>query len=208
MTCPETPRDVVLRPSVPDRVSRWAAGLLCVLLGVLVCVDVSAESAVPLSLQVRLLAKLGPYDRNFKSRAGSAVNVLVLRRKGDEESAFEQASLVRVLADLRDIGGLPIHVAEAELNDVESLAKRCRAERIAILYLTRGLEEDTPRLTHVLDQGDILTVGTSAHHAENGAVVGFSLEEARPRIVINLLRARAQNVDFRAELLTLARLIQ
>lgn len=190
------------------RVSHWAATLLCVLLGLLVCLDSSAETAVPLALQVRLLTRLGPYDRNFKSRAGQVVNVLVVRRKGDEESAFEQASLMRVLADVRDIGGLPVRVAEVEFSDAETLAKRCRAERIAVLYLTHGLEEDTPRLTAALANGDILTVGTSARHAENGAVVGFALEEARPRLVINLPRARAQNVDFRAEVLALARLIQ
>ena len=188
--------------------SHWAATLLCVLLGLLVCLDVSAETAVPLALQVRLLARLGPYDRNFKSRAGQVVNVLVVRRKGDEESAFEQASLMRVLADVRDIGGVPVHVAEVEFSDAETLAKRCRAERIAVLYLTHGLEEDTPRLTAALSNGNILTVGTSARHAENGAVVGFALEEARPRLVINLPRARAQNVAFRAEVLALARLIQ
>lgn len=190
------------------RVPRWAVTLLCALLGVLVCLDSIAETAVPLALQVRLLARLGPYDRNFKSRAGAAVNVLVVRRKGDEESSFEQASLLRVLADVRDIGGLPVHVAEVELGDAEALAKRCRAEHISVLYLTHGLEEDTPRLTAALANGNILTVGTSARHAENGAVVGFALEEARPRLVINLPRARAQNVDFRAEVLALARLIQ
>jgi uncharacterized protein DUF4154 len=190
------------------RVPRWAVTLLCALLGVLVCLDSIAETAVPLALQVRLLARLGPYDRNFKSRAGAAVNVLVVRRKGDEESSFEQASLLRVLADVRDIGGLPVHVAEVELSDAEALARRCRAEHISVLYLTHGLEEDTPRLTAALANGNILTVGTSARHAENGAVVGFALEEARPRLVINLPRARAQNVDFRAEVLALARLIQ
>jgi YfiR/HmsC-like len=190
------------------RAPRWAVTLLCALLGVLVCLDSIAETAVPLALQVRLLARLGPYDRNFKSRAGAAVNVLVVRRKGDEESAFEQASLLRVLADVRDIGGLPVHVAEVELSDADALARRCRAEHISVLYLTHGLEEDTPRLTAALANGDILTVGTSARHAENGAVVGFALEEARPRLVINLPRARAQNVDFRAEVLALARLIQ
>lgn len=191
------------------RVSRWATTLLCVLLCALVCVDSSAQSAaVPLSLQVRLLARLGPYDRNFKSRAGPVVNVLIARRKNNEESAFEQASLMRVLSEVRDIGGLPVRTAEVEFSDAESLAKRCRAERISVLYLTHGLEEETARLTAALANGDILTVGTSARHAENGAVVGFALEEARPRLVINLPRARAQNVDFRAEVLALARLIR
>jgi len=183
-----------------------AIGLL--LLGLFVCLDSFAESAVPLSLQARLLARLGPYDRNFKSRAGSAAKILVVHRKGDDESAFEQASLVRALREIPDIGGVPLQIDEAEFTDVERLAKRCRAERIAVLYLTRGLEADTPRLAAALANADILTIGTSARHAENGAVVGFALEQARPRIVINLPRARAQNVDFRTELLVLARLIQ
>ena len=210
MKRPATPRVEAQRTKafVRQRVLRSVVALICVALGVLVCIDSSADSAVPLALQERLLARLGPYDRNFKSRAGSVAKVLVVRRKGDDESAFEQAGLVRVLAELHDIGGLPVHVEEAELTDVESLAKRCRAERVAVLYLTHGLEADMPRLTAALANGDILTVGTSARHAENGAVVGFTLEEARPRIVINLPRARAQNVDFRAELLALARLIR
>lgn len=195
-------------PNAPARAPRWALAWLLGLIGALVCVDSNAETAVPLALQVRLLARLGPYDRNFKLRAGQVVNVLIVRRKGDEESAFEQASLLRGLRELDGIGGLPVRVAEGEFNDAESLAKRCRAERISVLYLTHGLETDMPRLTSALGSGDILTVGTSARHAESGAVVGFSLEEARPRLVINLPRARAQNVDFRAELLALARLIQ
>lgn len=183
-----------------------AIGLL--LLGLFVCLDSFAESAVPLSLQARLLARLGPYDRNFKARAGSAAKILVVHRKGDDESAFEQASLVRALGEIPDIGGVPLQIDEAEFTDVERLAKRVRTERVAVLYLTRGLEADTPRLAAALANADVLTVGTSARHAENGAVVGFALEQARPRIVINLPRARAQKVDFRTELLVLARLIQ
>jgi hypothetical protein len=182
--------------------------LVVLLTGVLVCVDSFAESAVPLSLQARLLARLGPYDRNFKKRAGATARILVVHRKGDDDSAFEQASLVRTLREIPNIGGVPLQIDVAEFSDAEALAKRCRAERVAVLYLTRGLEVDTPRLAAALANADVLTVGTSARHAEMGAVVGFALEEARPRILINLPRARAQNVDFRSELLALARLIQ
>lgn len=193
---------------VRSRVLRAVVAVVLMLLGVLVCVDSFAESAVPLSLQARLLARLGPYDRNFKRRAGATAKILVVRHKGDDESAFEQASLVRALGELANIGGAPVQIEKAEFTDAESLAKRCRAERVAVLYLTRGLEADMPPLAAALANADILTVGTSARHAENGAVVGFALEQARPRIVINLPRARAQNVDFRTELLVLARLIQ
>jgi hypothetical protein len=188
-------------------VVRWAAAILCVALATLPCAESSADSGVPLALQVRLLARLGPYDRNFKSRAGAVANILVVSRKGDADAAFEKASLIRAFSDVRDIGGVPIHVSEAELTDVDALVKRCRTDRIAVLYLTVGLEGELPRLATALATSSILTVGTTARHAENGAVLGFSLEEARPRLIINLARARAQQVEFKAEVLALARLV-
>jgi uncharacterized protein DUF4154 len=187
---------------------RWATAALLLMLCLLVSPDSGADGQVPISLQVRLLARLGSYDRNFRSRAGAVANILVVGRKADPDSAFEQSSVARALADLRDVGGVPIHVEEAELTDPEALAKRCRAERIAVLYLTVGLEADMPRLAAALTSGDILTVGTTARHAENGAVVGFALEQARPKLIINLPQAWAQNVDFRAEVLALARLVK
>jgi hypothetical protein len=188
-------------------VVRWTLAALCVTVGMLPCAWSNADSGVPIALQVRLLARLGPYDRNFKDRAGPVANILVVSRKGNADAAFEKASLIRAFEDVRDIGGVPIHVSETEFADVEALARRCRAERVAVLYLTVGLEGELPRLAAALANGNILTVGTTARHAENGVVLGFSLEEARPRLVINLPRARAQKVDFKAEVLALARLI-
>jgi hypothetical protein len=187
---------------------RWVAAGLLLTLSLLSALDSVADAVVPLALQVRLVAHLGSYDRNFKNRAGALANVLVVGRKGDADSAFEQSSLARALADLPDIAGVPIHVEEAEFTDPEALAKRCRKERIAVLYLTVGLEADMPRLSAALASVDVLTVGTTARHAENGAVVSFALEEAKPKLIINLPRARAQHVDFRAEVLALARLVK
>jgi len=189
------------------RTLRAVAALMCLVLATLVTTLSLADSRVPLSLQVLLLSHLGSYDRNFKARAGSVANVLVVSRKGNSESSFEQASLVKALGDVKDIGGVPVHVSETEFADVESIVRRCRAERISVLYLTVGLEDEAQRLATAFVNGNILTVGTSARHAENGAVVGFALEEARPRLIINLPQAKAQKVDFRAEVLRLARLI-
>jgi hypothetical protein len=189
------------------RLVQWAMAVVCLALSMLLCFQAAADSGVPLSLQVRLLARLGAYDRHFKARAGAVAKILVVSRKGDAESTFERASLVKAFSEIKDIAGVPITVGEAEFTDAEALAKRCRSDRISVLYLTVGLESEMPRLTAALGNTDLLTLGTTARHAENGAVVGFALEEARPRLVINLPRARAQSVDFRAEVLALARLV-
>jgi hypothetical protein len=189
---------------------RWprrASAVLSLMLCMLMCRALYADSGVPLSLQARLLSRLCGYDRNFKARTGPVVNVLVMHRKGDPDSAFEGAALVKAIAEVRDIGGLPFKVDQATFSDAESLAKRCRADKIAIVYLTVGMDADTPRIASALANMGLLTVGSSARHAENGAVVGFGVEEARPKLVINLKQAASQNVQFKAEVLALARLI-
>jgi YfiR/HmsC-like len=190
------------------RFARWASALVSLLVCMLVCRALYADSGAPLNLQALLLSRLCTYDRNFKMRAGPVAKVLVMHRKGNPDSAFEGAGLAKAIADLHDIGGLPFKVEEAAFTDPESLAKRCRADKIAILYLTVGLDADTSRIASALTNVGILTVGSSARHAENGAVIGFGVEEARPKLVINLKQAAAQNVKFKAEVLALARLIE
>ncbi len=190
---------------------RWprrASALVSLLLCMLICRALYADSGVPLNLQARLLSRLCGYDRNFKMRAGPVANVLVMHRKGDPDSTFEGAALAKAIAEVQDIGGLPFKVDQATFSDAESLAKRCRTDKIAIVYLTVGMEADTSRIASALANIGLLTVGSSARHAENGAVVGLGVEEARPKLVINLKQAALQNVNFKAEVLALARLIQ
>lgn len=189
-------------------VARCALALALIVATLVVGRASDADTGVPLALQAVLVSRLCTFDRNFKARAGPVAHVLVLHRAGDSESSFEGASLARALADLDKIGGLPAKVEQSEFSDAESLARRCREGGIALVYLTVGLELETRRIAKALVGVDVLTVGTSARHAESGSVVGFALEEARPKLVLNLRQANAQNVKFKAELLELARIVE
>jgi hypothetical protein len=210
MTAHASHRSKMAPPSRLSRArwARWAWISASVVLCLLLCRGSSADSGVPLALQARLLSRLCSYDRNFKERAGPVANVLVVHRKGHSDSTFEGAALAKAIAELRNVGGLPFKVDQAAFSDAESLAKRCRTDKTSIVFLTVGLEGDTSRIASALVNVGVLTVGSSARHAENGAVVGFGVEEARPKLVINLKQAAAQNVKFKAEILTLARLIE
>ena len=70
-----------------------------------------------------------------------------------------------------------------------------------------SLEGDLPAIAAALNGVDVLTYGATAAHAAKGTVVGFDLEESKPKLVVNPARAKAQNVSFKAELLKLARLV-
>jgi len=187
---------------------RLVARLLVVLATMMVCCDLRADERLPLQLQAQLIARLGTFDRNFRTRAGPAAQILVLRKAGNSDSGFAAAGLAKALADLNQVGGVPAKVDEAEFEGGPALAARCRAQKIAVVYFSVGLEQEMGRAADALAGVDVLTIGASAEYAEKGAVVGFGLEEARPKIVLNLRRARAQNVDFKAELLKLARIVE
>ncbi|MDB4944859.1 MAG: hypothetical protein JWP97_4393 [Labilithrix sp.] len=190
------------------RLARIACVLvLSVLLGVTGMRHSRAEPArVPLALQAQLTARLGSFDRNFLARAGSTARVLVLHKAGDGDSESSAATFARALTEGKRIAGLPSSVDTTPYADPGTLVARIKAGPVALVYLAAGLEGDMPKIAEGLRGIDVLTVGAAAAFAQGGAVVGFDLEEARPKLVLNLRSAKAQNVAFKAELLELARI--
>jgi hypothetical protein len=197
---PREPRNLVLR--------RWGALLSVLAILVTICGDSRADGHVPVNLQAQLVSRLGSFDRNFQARAGALARVLVMHKGGDEESKFSATSFAKAVTDAKQIGGISVAVEEAEFTDARTLGTRCRAEKISLLYLSDGLEAQMPLIAAALDGADVLSIGASGKHAESGAVVGFDLVEARPKLVLNLRSAKAQNVSFKAELLKLGRIVE
>ncbi len=166
-----------------------------------------ADASVPHQLQAQLVGKLASFDRNFQTRAAGTARILVVRKAGDAESARVADNLARALVALRQVGGMPTQVDVEAFPGAPGLAERCRAGKIAIVFFSTGLEGEMAAAGAALAGADILTVGTTASDASRGAVVAFDLEEGRAKIVVNLARARAQNVSFKAELLKLSRIV-
>lgn len=166
-----------------------------------------ADVRVPLGLQAQLVRRLAGFDRNFAARATGTARVLVVHKSGDDESRLVGGGFAKALSELHDIAGVPMQVDEMPLADPAALAAQCKAQHVAILYFSVGLEPSMEGVAGALAGVDVMTIGASSTFAEKGAVVGFDLEEGRPKIVVNLARAKAHNVSFKAELLKLARIV-
>jgi hypothetical protein len=67
-----------------------------------------------------------------------------------------------------------------------------------------GLDAELTAIASALQGVPILTVGADADDVPGGLALGFALVEGKPKIVINLDVARAQQVDFSASLLKLS----
>jgi hypothetical protein len=166
-----------------------------------------ADIGVPVQLQAHLVSKISAFDRNFAARAGGNARVLVVEKSGDDDSVDVGGLFASAVSSMRKVGGVDAQVDVLAFTTAVSLAERCRTERVSLVYLSTSLDANVGAIATALSGVDVLTVGATAAYAVHGAVVGFDLEEGKPRIVLNLTRAKAQNVSFRAELLKLSHLV-
>lgn len=166
-----------------------------------------AAESVPANLQAQLVVKVAAFDRNFAARAGATAKIVIVQRAGDADSTRLASAVAKTLGELGDVAGKPKQIEVVAFAGAQAIADRVKNGHLAIVFFSLGLEGDLPAIAAALNGVDVLTYGATAAHAAKGTVVGFDLEESKPKLVVNPARAKAQNVSFKAELLKLARLV-
>jgi YfiR/HmsC-like len=164
--------------------------------------------AVPIELQAELLAKVAAYDRNMPTRAGDRVQVLLVDKAGDAESARFATRMQLALQSIPQIGGLPHEERVIPFTTAADLAQRCRARHVAIIIVGPGLGDEVPGIGEALDGVDVLSVASVPSYVERGVVLGFDVVSGKPKLLVHLTRARRQHVDLRAEVLKLMRVLE
>lgn len=190
---------------------RWAgfALALSALLGLLLATrhGLAQNVGVPADLQAELLSKVSPYDRNFQSRASGLVKVLILVKQGTARSERSAALFKGALASLGPLGELPHTEEIVPYDSAAAVGRRCRAERIAIVYVTPGLDGEISQLRAAFSGLDVLTVTEMPQYVPAGIILGFELMSGKPKMVLNLEQARLQNVHFSPSVLRLMRVV-
>jgi hypothetical protein len=165
------------------------------------------EPTVPIALQVDLLDRVVRFERNYAGHGGAPARVVVVT-KGDETASLRAAALASAAIDKTgNLGARPASVTTLTFSSAAAL--RSASLEADVVYLMPGLSRaDLQGIAATFADSSVLTVGVSNGDAEAGAALGFELEGSKPRIVVNLRQARAQRLDFSAQFLRLARVIQ
>lgn len=192
--------------AVLDRRTFVSAGLL---LGVFSWVREGRTQSVevPIRLQAELLSKVVAYDRNYAERAHGRALVLVLVKGGDVESARVGEQIKSELGVLDALGGLPHDEELVRYSTPAGVAELVKSRGAAVLFASVGLVDEMGAIARALDGVSVLSVGAAPACVERGAVLGFDAESGRPKLVVNLERARRQKVAFKPEVLKLARVV-
>lgn len=166
------------------------------------------ELNVPISVQVDLLGRILYYERGLQNRPEDQLSVLVLVRARNNESLRAAGQLEAQLERAKTLGGKKLSYRRVSFESAAQVRKAVLAERAYLLYLTPGLDDELGNVAAGLKGITVLTVSTLAGAVQGGTVLGFELVSSKSRIVVNLTRARAQNLDFSAQLLRIAQVIK
>jgi hypothetical protein len=192
---------------MPSTFFRLSLSVLVLASGTLLPPAFAGEASVPVERQVALMVAAAGSDRNMASRASGKVKVLVVSKAQDGPARRTVSSFLSALKARRRIAGLPHEESSVAFTSAAALAELCRAQRIAIIYLTPSVEGDVAPIAQALDGVSVLTVAASADVVAKGAVIGFDLVSGRPQMVINLEQAKRQKVQFDEGVVQLAKVV-
>jgi hypothetical protein len=165
------------------------------------------EITMPIALQVDLLDRVVRFERNFISRADEPALVVVVQMDDTPASERAAAQADAAIEQAATLGGRPASVIIHTFSSAQALQTAARSA--AILYVMPGFSrQELLEIASTFAGSSVLTVTASSAAVESGLALGFELESSKPRIVVNLPQARAQRLDFSAQLLRLARVVQ
>jgi hypothetical protein len=146
------------------------------------------DMPVPPELQVAIFKKVFNYDKSIQI---GAVKMLVAFT---DASAGIKDQVVKAFKD----SGVPVSAAKA---DQLSGA----LEGINVLYVMPGVSA----AKQICQKNGILSITGNPSLVESGeASVGLSVQDSKPKIVVNLGRLKAEGHDMSANLLQLAKIVQ
>jgi len=166
------------------------------------------DIAVPVPLQMDLLLKVAAYDRNLPARARGVVRIVVLVKRDHGRSKLVAEQALRALAD-KTAGGLPTELALHTFGDGPNLAERVQSGRVSILYLAPGFaSRELLTIARSLAGLNVHSAGAVADFAQTAVAIGFDLVSGKPKLLVNLRRAREQGVDLSSQVLKLAKVLE
>lgn len=165
------------------------------------------DAAVPIALQVELLARLLWYERGLQKRPEPKLRALILERARDPLSNYTAAQVAAQLDRVKLLGGKSVSYTRVVYQSPEQVARVAEQERAYLAWITPGFADLSAELARSLGARGVLSVSSHGPDAARGVVLGFELASGKPRIMLNLQQARAQKLDFNAQFLRVVRVV-
>jgi hypothetical protein len=168
------------------------------------------DIAVPIETHLPICMKALTFDRNLRERAGDEIVFAILfqPRFLASNSAHEEA--LRVLDELgvEDIEGIPVRYVSVPVSDERDTARAVFESDADIVYVAPMRAVPLDAITRVTREHDIMTCSGVDAYGQAGITLTVNARGQRPELVVNYTAMREEGVDFTAQLLAYARVLE
>lgn len=165
------------------------------------------EPEVPIRVQISLLDRVIPFDRNFAVRVQNSLGVAVVVDDKSVDSVRVGSQLLSELSTRQTLGDHKQVTFRVPFTGLNGLTEECKRLRAGVVIVTPGLREPTGSVAGALQGLKVLSVGVLPEQATDGLVLASALRSGKPRVLVNLKQARAQAIDFRADFLRMVEVV-
>lgn len=171
------------------------------ILAALVALPAAADE-VPVNLQVKILSKMSTYIVDFVPAGTTAVKIMVLYPGAANSPSRGALAVAAALEQVGTFGELKAESKVTPYADAKTFKETLAAEKPRVLFLSPEFNEKAAaEVVEAISGSSVVTVSGTGAHVKLGVILGFSLVEARPRVLVNLKQAKKEKIDFRNGLL-------
>lgn len=163
--------------------------------------NVYSSAMLPAKVQAMLMFKVLGFEKRLKASAKTNLILGVLYDSGNSGSADQKDSIV---AALTASAGKTVAGKHLEVKPITGLGDMADVD---VVYIAAG---NDGRLDNILEECKkltMLTVTGVPDYAEKGVALTLSIENKKPKIVINKAGADSCGVEFSSQILALAKVI-
>jgi hypothetical protein len=185
------------------------AAFVGVALASIACGQARADE-VPPDRQALILTRTLAYDNNLKSRAGDALVVAVVFRRGNPLSEGVAGPMLQGFRALEGVKvqDLPFHALQLAYAGAAGLKSAVENQGIDVLYICPGLESEIGAIKEISHREHVLTIGAKEEFVKGGLSLGVFVVDAKNTITVNLAATKDEGAAFAAELLRIGRVIR
>ena len=163
----------------------------------------AASQTVPVSLQAAIFFKVLSYDSSISSKSGSQITIYVVTDKKTSSQKNE------IMAGFNKLSGKPLGGKTVKVVSIDAANVVNINDSAGVIYAPSGSDRDTvEKIISVASERKIATLGGDETLVEMGIAVGLTVEEGKPKIVVNFPASQEQGMKLSSKLLRLAKVLK
>lgn len=162
---------------------------------------------IPVNIQIQLIAKILPFDRNI-TRFSGKINLYIVYQSSYRVSVNVKNEIANTMESNKTIkiDGKKINIIYVDLQTT-NLESEMKKNGAGVVYITHLRAYDLEIITGITSKHKSISITGIPEYKDNGVSITLDSKGGKSEIIINRNASKSEGCDFSAQLLKLATVI-